>query len=128
MNRKQRVLTIWALIAFVVIGACHYLRWPPLVLYETKWVSYTLWEERTYEEARLKEPDNKFLDLIFIGNLEKQGGYTDAKGEWQTYRKDDLYASHGAIPVDAKLWFPIQTGTAKSIGTHISEAPIHAPR
>jgi hypothetical protein len=30
MNRKQRVLTIFALIAFVVIGWCHYLAWPPM--------------------------------------------------------------------------------------------------
>jgi hypothetical protein len=49
MNRKQRLLTVIALIAFVVIGACHYLAWPPLRLYGYKRVPLTVWKELTYE-------------------------------------------------------------------------------
>jgi hypothetical protein len=36
MNRKQKVLTVIALIAFVVIGVCHYLGSPPVIFY--KWI------------------------------------------------------------------------------------------
>lgn len=36
MNRKQKVLTIIALIAFVVIGACHYLPWPLVEFHEIR--------------------------------------------------------------------------------------------
>jgi hypothetical protein len=30
MNRKQKVLTVIALIAFVVIGTLRYVEWPPM--------------------------------------------------------------------------------------------------
>jgi hypothetical protein len=73
MNKKQRVLTVIALVAFVVIGACRYLAWPLLLLYSYNWLPLTAWKELTYEEAQQQVP-SKFLDLIFVGNLEKQGG------------------------------------------------------
>src|SRR5262245_48443414 len=34
MNRKQRALTICALIAFVLIGVSHYWKWPTFALHE----------------------------------------------------------------------------------------------
>jgi hypothetical protein len=55
MNRKQRVLTVIALVAFVLIGACHYLAWPPLDLWKTHGLVVTEWEELTWEEAKGKQ-------------------------------------------------------------------------
>jgi hypothetical protein len=107
MNKKQRVLTIIALLAFVVTGVCHYL-----ALYDDVWVPLTIWKELTYEEAQ-KEAPNDFLDLIFVGNLEKQGGYIDSKGQWQPYTNDA--AKLRFIPDEAKLWFPFQQGTTKRV-------------
>ena len=52
MNRKQKVLTVIALIAFVVIGVCHYLAWPPIVFHVTQSVPYTEWKQLTYDEAK----------------------------------------------------------------------------
>jgi hypothetical protein len=79
MNRKQKVLTIIALIAFVVIGSGHNLAWPLLVLHEDRDVPYTVWEEVTYDAA----PQN--VRQAFVDRLLEQGGYTDSKGQWQTY-------------------------------------------
>ncbi len=110
MNKNQRVLTLIALIAFVVIGVCHYLASPPLVSQTTR---STVWKELTYEQAQRQAP-SRFLDLIFVGNLEKQGGYTDSKGQWHAYTKDDVQQRFN-IPDEAKLWFPVETETTRSI-------------
>ena len=80
MNKKQRLLTIIALVAFALIGACHYLAWPPLVLYEQKWFFLTVWKELTYEEAQQQVHDRD-LNFIFAARLLEQGGYTDSKGQ-----------------------------------------------
>ena len=40
MNRKQRVLTVIALVAFVAIGACAYLEWPPVRMGDTPYLLF----------------------------------------------------------------------------------------
>jgi hypothetical protein len=132
MNRKQKVLTVIALIAFVLIGAGHYLAWPPLSLYGYRWVPYPpVWKELTFDEAEqhvpglphtgkpaqnLQVPDGTTLYQIFIIRLQEQGGYTDSEGQYHTYSEDDPdpRSSHealaGIIPPDAKVWLPVRTG------------------
>jgi hypothetical protein len=52
MNRKQKVLTVFALIAFAVIGECHYLAWIPHEDYSAgKYREETTWRMLTYEEG-----------------------------------------------------------------------------
>jgi hypothetical protein len=111
MNRKQKVLTVIALIAFAVIGACHYLAWPPIVLYNYERFPLTVWKELTYQEAQEQHVAGKNLDLHFFAGLKQQGGYTDPQGKWWAYGKD----SDGFIPDDAKVWFRVDTGTGKRI-------------
>jgi hypothetical protein len=48
MNKKQRMLTICALIAFVVVGAGHYLASPPLVTKTTQFHVEHIWKPHTY--------------------------------------------------------------------------------
>jgi hypothetical protein len=103
MNRKQRVLTVIALVAFVVIGACHYVDWG---FHSFRSVFHTHWKELTYKEAQQEVPDKDFK-RTFNDRLLGQGGYTDANGQWQTYVDDDIAKLLG-IPPDAKLWFPIE--------------------
>ena len=51
MNRKQKVLTVIALVAFVVIGACHYLAWIPHQDYSAgKYREETTWRVLSWEE------------------------------------------------------------------------------
>jgi hypothetical protein len=72
MNRKQKVLTVIALIAFVVIGAFHYLGWPTITFFRENTIPYTVWEETTWAEANQKRsfyghpdhPENYFADAI----------------------------------------------------------------
>jgi hypothetical protein len=72
MNRKQRVLTVIALIAFAVIGAFHYLDWPPITFFREHTIPYTAWEETTWAEANQKRsfyghpehPEIYFQDAI----------------------------------------------------------------
>jgi len=108
MNEKQRVLTVIALVAFVVIGACHYLAWPPLHLYVYKAFPLTLWKELTYEEAQ-QEVHEQNLDSLFIARLLEQGGYTDSKGTYYSYKKGDPWVDFSGIPLEAKVWFPVET-------------------
>jgi hypothetical protein len=108
MNRTQKVLTVIALIAFVVIGAGHYLAWslswPPLLLYENRRVPLTVWKELTYQEAQQQigvilisfAPD---LKTTFVNRLQEQGGYTDSKGQYHTYP----VATPAPTPPRAKL-------------------------
>jgi hypothetical protein len=95
MNRKQKVLTIIALIAFVVIGACHYLDcgfYQPEPVYP--------WREYTHQQS-----SHRISGAEFVKRLLDQGGYTDSKGQYQLYTKDA--AELGFIPDEAKLWFQI---------------------
>lgn len=103
MNKKQKVLTVIALIAFIVIGAGHYLDWG---LYRSEPI--TEWEEVTYEQAHLVISKAEFAKRLL-----DQGGYTDSKGQWHSTEfvasKDidlDIYLlkNAGEIPSDAKLW------------------------
>jgi len=53
MNRKQKVLTVIALIAFTVIGACHYLAWIPHEDYSAgKYREETAWRVENFEEGK----------------------------------------------------------------------------
>jgi hypothetical protein len=60
MNKKQRVLTVIALITFVVIGACRYLRFDQLG--NLKWVVNTYYA--TIPDAR---PMWFMLGVIYVG-------------------------------------------------------------
>jgi len=137
MNRKQKMLTMIALIAFVVIGACHYLDWG---FQHTEPATYTFWKELTYKEAQQEVSLIKDgLERTFNDRLLAEGGYTDAKGQWKTYvafdptaylakqgitgYTDDEGQWHAyqktplqyVIPSDAKLWFPIEINGVKWI-------------
>ena len=108
MNKKQRVLTVTALIAFMVIGACHYLDWG---LYQSEPV--TEWEELTYEQTHLIISKGEFAKRLL-----DQGGYTDSKGQWHSTKESKdvdlgiyLLKNAGEIPSDAKLWEPITSSS-----------------
>lgn len=115
MNKKQRVLTVIALITFVIIGAFHYLQWPPIVLYYYDWVPLNVWKELTYQEAKKQDVGDIFFDLDFVARLKQQGGYTDSQGKWLAYGEDAASISFIPIPDDAKVWFLVKTGTRKQI-------------
>ena len=70
MNKKQRVLTICALIAFVVISAGHYLALPPLVTKTTQFHVEHIWKPHTYPGDSMV-PDVRIpwlmLGLIYAG-------------------------------------------------------------
>ena len=59
MNRKQRVLTIIALIAFVVIGACHHLGWPPMEFHDSHQRAATLEEQVQRRKEYVQRYDEK---------------------------------------------------------------------
>jgi len=64
MNRKQRILTILALTAFLIIGACHYL--------EIKsYPDYSTWRVLWTDPKRSMLPDVKMpwfmLGVIYAG-------------------------------------------------------------
>ena len=108
MNKKQRVLTVIALIAFLLIGACHYLRWPPLHLisYKTnkRIVNWELldWQKAKEQIERNEEKwfsDDNF-DSAFAHVATFTGGYVDVYGDWQSY------TGTGSLPRNAKVWVP----------------------
>jgi hypothetical protein len=68
MNKSQRVLTIIALAVFVVIGACHYLAWPPILFYDSvKVVDHTEWKHLTGDEIkRYNDPSVLPSDEVWI--------------------------------------------------------------
>ncbi|SRR6266481_6656094 len=80
MNRKQKVLTVIALVAFVVIGWCNYLGWPPIHLFDhdfvpfddDKWSAERNAWERDYEERGYKEDDT--LKRRFAALLDSRHG------------------------------------------------------
>jgi hypothetical protein len=91
MNRKQKVLTIIALIAFVVIGLCHYLAWAPIVFRISESVPYTEWKQVTYHKAK-QIHDSKYFDVIFLGSVIQQGGYTTNSAIFHPVTKDEITA------------------------------------
>jgi hypothetical protein len=108
MNRKQKVLTVIALIAFVIIGAFHYLRWPPLHLvnYEIK-KRVVNWELLDWQKAKeqIQRNEEKWFsddafDSAFAHVATFTRGYVDIFGNWQSY------TGTGSLPRNAKVWIP----------------------
>jgi hypothetical protein len=123
MNGKQRVLTVIALIAFVVIGAFHYLEWPPIMLFGQRLIPYTRWEELTWKEAASKTnyryvTGNPMLPY-FQGAIKRQLAYEESMGLHNRYTADGKRtftdAEVGIPRDDAKAWVPIETEMAKTI-------------
>jgi hypothetical protein len=103
MNRKQKVLTIIALIAFVMIGACHYLAWIPHQDYSAgKYREETTWRMVTYQEGQ-------------SGNAPPEATVHDGYLQVPTTRRiniPDYYSTLGFVdskksmlPQVATLWF-----------------------
>ena len=93
MNRKQRVLTVIALIAFAVIGALHYLGWPTITFFRDNSIPYTVWEETTWAEANQKRsfyghpehPEIYFQDAIKQQVAIKKHERAVAEKRWRDY-------------------------------------------
>jgi hypothetical protein len=108
MNRKQKGLTVIALIAFVIVGAFHYLGWPPLHLidYETK-KRIVNWELLDWQKAKVQMQRNEekwfsddAFDLAFAHTATYTHGYVDVVGDWQSY------TGTGSLPRNARVWIP----------------------
>ena len=64
MNRKQKVLTIIALVAFVVIGAGHYLAWPIILQGNTPYLNIAAREDAILGDVRMPW---FMLGVIYVG-------------------------------------------------------------
>ena len=107
MNRKQRVLTVIALIAFVVIGACHYLRLETYQSGPGKWrqepqrISKT-WSQMTADE---RQQVNEYEDALLEKYLKAHPANPNAK-QIISVDPDDprLDGSTRSFSVTSKVW------------------------
>ena len=102
MNRKQRVLTILALVAFVVIGALHYVQWPRIVLFQHEAIPYTEWEETTWAEVKWKGTTDGYPEHPEIY-------FKDVTERHQRALAKQLGGDEVILPTppdDAKAWLP----------------------
>ena len=91
MNKKQRVLTVIALIAFAVIGAFHYLQWPPVGFYV--WVSHTPTPE---EKQKLEAAQSKWIDAWLERKDKEKAAEQSYQEKIAKYGKDAQFTDEEA--------------------------------
>ena len=102
MNKKHKVLTILALIAFVMIGACHYLQWPPISLFRMAWIPSIEWEEHSWKEVKPWQDDAHHYEHV------RYDGYPE---------HPEIYFTDENPSDDAKAWVPVRRWYGRDVSS-----------